>query len=534
MPGQLTRRQALGAPFLLRSARAAGRPNIILILADDLGFSDLGCYGGEIRTPNLDSLAARGVRFTQMYNSARCCPSRASIMTGLYPHQAGVGLMTGDDKLPGYRGRIVQGATIPEVLKPAGYTTLMGGKWHLGQPGPVGRGFEEYFGMVHGFDSFWNPAVYKRLPEGRPARTYPAGKFYATDAITDHVLDFLAGARRQKKPYFLYLAYNAPHFPLHAPKEDIDRYAGVYAQGWDRIREARYRRMREMKLLDRRWPLTPRSLIPPNRYNKETGWAGKPNPAWDSLDAERRADLARRMAVYAAMVDRMDRNIGRVLEDLRRADELDNTLIFFLSDNGACAEWDPYGFDGRSGPENKLHRGAELENMGQPGTYHSYGSAWANTSNTPLRLYKHYAHEGGISTPFIVHWPAGMKRRGEIDHRPGHITDLMATCVDAAGASYPKGVPPMEGRSILPALRGERPAPRTIFFEHEGNRGVREGKWKLACLAGGEWELYDEEADRTEMRDLARAHPEVVRELARKWDEWALRANVYRNPGEKK
>jgi arylsulfatase len=514
------------------------KPNIILILADDLGYSDLGCYGGEIATPNLDALAGGGLRFTEFYNSARCCPSRASIMTGLYPHQAGIGEMTNDrgPQFPGYRGRLSEHCvTLAEALRPAGYQTFCSGKWHMNTPGPLLRGFDEYFGFkdrgAHSVHS-WNEQAFLRLPEGRPTRQYAPGTFYATDAITDYALDFIAGARRQpSRPYFLYLAYNAPHFPLQAPKELIDKYQKVYEQGWDAIRERRYERLKKLGLIDDRWPLSPRSEVPPNTVAAAHNWAGKQNPAWETIDPARRTDLARRMATYAAMVDRMDQNIGRVLADLKRSGELENTLIFFLSDNGACAEWDPWGFDGDSGPKNVLHTGAELEKMGQPGSYFSFGSGWANTCNTPFRLYKHYTHEGGISTPLIVHWPAGMKRQGEIDARPGHIIDLMPTCLEAAGARYPKqfkgkAILPAEGESLVAALRGAPARERTIYFEHEGNRAVRQGKWKLVALRGGEWELYDEDADRTEQKNLAAREPERVKAMAAQWDAWAKRCNV--------
>jgi len=530
-----------GSSGITFSAETSRRPNILLILADDLGFSDLGCYGGEIQTPTLDALAAGGLRFTEFYNSARCCPSRASLLTGLYPHQAGMGAMDNDQGAPGYRGHLNdQCVTIAEVLRGAGYRTLMSGKWHLSKPGPIDRGFEEFFGLLHGFDSYWNAARYSRLPEGRPRREYPEGRFYSTDAISDHALDFIAEARRTKdKPFFLYLAYNAPHFPLHAPKEEIAKYADLYRKGWDAVREERYARMKKMGLLDPRWPLSPRSIIGPNRVSTPGGFADKQNPAWDSIDADRRADLARRMAVYAAAVDRMDQGIGRVIADLRANRQLDNTLILFLSDNGACAEWDPWGFDEKSGPTNVLHKGADLDALGGPGTYISYGSGWANACNTPLTLYKHYAHEGGISTPLIVHWPAGMKRQGEIDPRPGHLTDVMATCVEVAGATYPKSVDgrdilPPEGQSLIPAMRGEPAKERTLFFEHEGNRAVRRGKWKLVALANRPWELYDEDADRVERKNVAAEHPDLVREMSEQWDVWARRCNVLREPAKEK
>ena len=433
----------------------------------------------------------------------------------------------------GYEGHLTDRCvTIAEVLREAGYRTYMVGKWHLGtKPTPVERGFDEFYGMIGGFNSFWQEhPFYTRLPEDRPRRGYAPDKFYSTDVFGDYALDFLAQARsRADRPWFLYLAFNAPHFPLHAPREEIAKYAQLYQQGWDRIRDARYAKMKGLDLLDDRWPLTPRSEY----WNPKNNTHGV-NPPWDSLDADRRADLARRMAIFAGMVDRMDQNVGRVIENLRTHGELDNTLIFFLSDNGACAEWDPFGFDERSGPKNILHKGEDLDKMGGPESYLSYGSGWANAGNTPLRLYKHYAHEGGISTPLIVHWPAGMQRKGELDNRPGHISDIMATCVEIAGARYPTffknhAILPMEGNSLLPALRNESGHPRTIFFEHEGNRAVRAGQWKLVSLSGGQWELYDVEADRTELKDLADAHPDLVDKLSRQWDQWAQRCFVKRD-----
>ena len=525
----------IGGLGLAAQAQPAKRPNILLILADDLGFSDLGCFGGEIETPHLDRLAANGTRFTQLYNNARCCPSRAALLTGQHPHRVGMGNMVGGQArpgFPGFAGRVSESAKfLPAVLRESGYTTLMCGKWHLGAPGPVARGFDEFYGMVHGYDSFWDPTKYTRLPVatpgGRPARPTPAN-FYATDSITDHALDFLATARQTAgKPWFLYLAYNAPHFPLHAPKELIDKYQPVYEQGWDRIREQRFDRLQKLGLLDPRWKMSPRSVVGPNRVSTPNGWAEKQNPAWESIPVGRRTDLARRMAIFAAMVDRMDRNLGRVIDDLTAKGELDNTLVLFCSDNGACAEWDPWGFDVTSGPDNVLHTGDELKEMGQPGTYHSYGSGWANTGNTPWRLYKHYAHEGGISSPFIAHWPEGIRRRNAIESQPGNILDLMPTCVELAGAVYPASMPPMEGRSLVRALSGGRMDRGPMFWEHEGNRAVRVGKWKaVAVQPTGRWELYDIEADRTELHDLAAQHPERVRDMVAQWEQWARRTNA--------
>lgn len=520
---------SLNIAGLAQSPAAKKRPNILFILADDLGYSDLGCFGGEIATPNVDRLARGGVRFTQFYNSARCCPSRAALLTGLYPHQTGMGNMVGgqaDPKYPGYTGRINEGVRfLPQVLNNAGYATLMSGKWHLGQPGPVRRGFEDFYGMVHGFDSFWDSSKYTRLPEGRKARSYRPGEFYATNAITDHAIDFVHSARNASRPWFLYLAYNASHFPLHAPKDLIDKYVSVYEQGWDAIRERRYARLRELGLVDKRWALPPRSIVGPNRVSDVNGWAPKQNPAWDSLEGPRKADLARRMAVFAAMVDSMDRNIGRVLADLEANKELDNTLILFCSDNGACAEWDPWGFDGKSGPDNTLHQGSDLAKMGQPGTYHSYGSAWANACNTPWRLYKHYTHEGGISSPFIAHWPERIKSRGSINSNVvGHFIDVMPTLAAVAGAAPPHAA---EGVNLVPALVGKKIVRRSLFWEHEGSRAMRDGKWKLTAVGpGGNWELYDMEADRTELNNLAAAQPERVKKMAAEWGEWARRTNA--------
>lgn len=505
---------------------AAEKPNVVLILADDLGYSDLGCYGGEIKTPNLDALAAGGVRFTHFYNSARCCPTRASLLTGLHPHQAGFPAMTG--KLPD------DCVTIPEALAPAGYTGSMVGKWHLNrQFPPTTRGFDEFYGMLGGFNTCWKEdPYYTRLPAGRPKRTYPPGGFYSTDVFGDYALDFLEQSQKAHKPWFLYLAFNAPHFPLHAPEADIARYEPVYAAGWDKVRERRLARQKDLGLVPKTLDLTPRGNVPANQFNTKTGWADKDNPAWDSLPADRRTDLARRMAVYAAMVDRLDKNVGRVVDHLKQNGQFETTLILFLSDNGACAEWDPWGFDGSSGPKNVLHAGDDLKTVGAPGSYVSYGSGWANACNTPWRLYKHYCHEGGINTPLIAHWPAGITApAGGFVRQPGHITDVMPTLLEVAGAAYPKerngkAIQPAEGVSLVPLLKGEKAAERSIFAEHEGNRSVRTGDWKLVALKGKPWELYDLAADPTEMTDLAGKDKARVGTMAAAWDAWAKRCKV--------
>lgn len=542
------------------------RPNILLVLADDLGWSDLGCYGGEIRTPNLDRLAADGLRFTQAYNSSRCCPSRASLLTGLYPHQAGLGWFTseqGGNGAPGHRGRLTESCvTLAEVLKPAGYGAYLSGKWHVSEPGPIERGFDEFYGFVHGYgvDSY-DPGMMIRLPAGRPERTYADGSYYATDAITDHALDFLEIARGKKHPWLLYVSYQAPHFPVQAPGELADTYIETYAKGWDVLREERFERLKKLGLVPAYLALPPRSPIDNIAAARREGSATRDgnNPAWNSLDEERRADLARRMALYAAMVEHMDMATGRLVDSLREHGELDNTLILFLSDNGACAEWEPFGFnmdpEQFRNPEpgrginintmrepNKLHRGDELAAMGGPGSLFSYGSAWANLCNTPLWLYKHYAHEGGIRTPMIAHWPAKIPARGERRDHLVHIMDIMATCVDIAGAQYPAtfnghDILPLEGRSLVPALRGEADAPRTLVFEHERNAAIREGNWKLVTgfdrdgiHPTGKLRLYDMSIDPAEQHDLAAQYPERVNALSQRLLEEARRTLVLPTP----
>lgn len=505
--------------------------NIILILTDDLGYSDLSCFGSEINTPNLDRLANGGLRFTQFYNSARCCPSRASLLTGLYPHQAGIGEMDIEDETPGYRGFLQnECVTIAEVLREQGYHTYLSGKWHAGKIGPIERGFHDYYGMLGGYGSFYDESLYVRLPEDRPKRTYEDKKFYATDAITDHALDFISESRNKDEPYFLFLSYNAPHFPLQAPKEEINKYVDTYEKGWDKIRDERLKRQKELQIVNEDVLLPPRSEF----WNRDRDFSGK-NPAWDSLDPDRQKDLARRMAIYAGMVDRMDQNVGRVIENIEKNGELDNTLIFFCSDNGACAEWDPYGFDNWITTSNTLHRKEDLDKMGGPETAHSYGSGWANAANTPLQMYKHYIHEGGICTPLIAHWPNTIKRAGEIEHTAGHFIDFMATFVEITGANYPAkykehDIVPMEGESLTPLFTNNDKKERIIYFEHEQNRGLRKGKWKLSKIKEKDWELYDIDNDRNEMVNLAEHYPDLVNDLVEKWNEWAERTNVLPRP----
>lgn len=510
------------------------RPNILLIMADDMGFSDIGCYGGEINTPNLDSLAARGLRFSQFYNTARCCPTRASLLTGLYPHQAGIGRMTSDRGTDGYRGDLnKKSVTIAEVLKAAGYATYMSGKWHVTKHmgpwsgdsltskhnWPMQRGFERFYGTILGAGSFYDPIT---LTDGNEPTEPDTKDFYYTDKISSKAIQFI-DEHRERKPFFCYVAYTAPHWPLHALPEDIARYQGRYDAGWDRLRKTRLARMREMEMIAPTWQLTDRDAQ---------------IPAWE--EAQNKEWQARRMEVYAAQVDRMDQGIGKILDALRQKGELDNTLIFFLADNGGCAEELGEGWGRQLFIPEKTRDGEpvilgnEYSDImpGPENTYQSYGRPWANVSNTPFRLYKHYVHEGGIATPLVVHWPKGIQARGEWKQDPGHLIDIMATCVDVGKAKYPqkyKGVSiqPMEGKSLLPVFDGENLRREALYFEHEGNRAVRRGQWKLVAKGrNGEWELYNMENDRTETNNLADQYPEQVEKLSAMWYRWAERAKV--------
>ncbi len=500
------------------SEAPAGRPNIVVILVDDMGWSDLGCYGGEIPTPNLDALAKDGLRFTQFYNTGRCCPTRASVLTGLYPHQTGVGHMMEDrgEVHPGYRGHLNNRCvTMAEVLRSAGYFTAMSGKWHVGQDKgvtPWGRGFDRslnaaaggfYFPDSPRTDLFLNGNHVGRRGGGVP------DDWYSTDLWTSFGLKFADEALAARKPFFLYLAHNAPHFPLQAPPEDIARFCGKYKAGWDRLRAERYARQKEMGLIDPAWPLSPRA----------------PDvKGWDALSAEERDRFDHIMAIYAACVWHMDKAVGDLVAGLRERRALENTVLFFMSDNGGNAE---------SGPDGRLNGQA-------PGAAQSdvfCGESWANLENTPFRRYKHFNHEGGIATPLIVHWPVGIAAKGELRAQPGHLVDIMATVVDLARARYPSefngaAIQPMEGASLVPAFAG-KPLRRdgALYWEHEGHAAVREGDWKLVRKGRrGSWELYDLKADRTEMNDLAAKEPDRVKALAAKWDAWAARVRAIPYP----
>ena len=499
-------------------AAAQGKPNIVVILVDDMGFSDLGCYGSEIPTPNLDALAANGLKFTQFYNTGRCCPTRASLLTGLYPHQAGVGHMTADNGLPGYQGRLNDRCvTIAEVLKPAGYFTALSGKWHVGQNfgvTPWGRGFDR---------SLNAPAGGFYLPDSKRAELFLNGEklakddprlpkdWYTTDLWTVFGLKFIDEALAAKKPFYLHLCYNAPHFPLQAPAEEIAKFRGKYKEGWGALRDARYARQLNSGLIDKGWEKSPR----PQGVD-----------LWKSVPAEEQDRFDHIMATYAAVVHHMDKAVGELVAGLRERGVLDNTLILFMSDNGGNAE-----------------SGARGKNEGDPSKADSdwfCGMSWAFLENTPFRLFKHFNHEGGIATPLIAHWPAGIAAKGEWRTQPAHLIDIMATCADVGGAAYPanfngKPVQPMEGRSLVGAFAGKPIERDALYWEHEGNAAVRVGDLKLVRQrAEGAWELYDMKADRTELHDLAAAQPETVKKMAEKWEAWALRANVKPSPSEQK
>lgn len=494
----MTRRQFLGAAAAASVAAAQQqrtRPNIVVIMADDMGFADIGCYGGEISTPNLDKLAKNGVRFTQFYNAARCCPSRAALLTGLAPHQAGVGSMIQNLGRPAYQGYLNEDCvTIAEALRPAGYKTYMSGKWHVGEQRPhwpTDRGFDRYFGLISGASNYFKLDKGRAMAMDDKPYTPDSPTFYMTDAFTDHAVKFVE-EHPKDKPFFLYLAYTAPHWPLHAWPEDIAKYRGKYRKGWDKLRQERHERQIAMKIVDPKWGLSPR---------------GGGIPAWDDVPESDRDLWDLRMAVYAAQIERMDRGIGRLMEKLG-----ENTIVLFLVDNGGCHEEKIGG-----------------EKPGLPGpvdSFTSYGRAWANASNTPFRMYKHWVHEGGISSPLILHWPAQMRRAGQFDRSLAHITDIMPTCLEAAGAKYPSGKTPIEGKSLLGAARGKREVRQTIVWEHQGNRAVRDGDWKLVSQRDGAWELYNVAKDRCELKNLAEAEPARVARMVKTYDEWAARVGA--------
>ena len=487
----------------------AKRPNIILMMVDDMGFSDLGCYGGEIDTPNLDRLAKNGMRFTQFYNCAKCAPTRASLLTGLYSQQ--VGCHSQPVKMENC-------ATIAEVLKGAGYQTYMSGKWHCEEI-PTQRGFQRHRGLIGGCGNHFDPGGKRNLGDVYfVSKTYAIdhevidaydpgiNDFYSTDTFTDWALAYLDESTKSDDPFLLYIAYTAPHFPLQAWPKDIEKYRGKYRVGWDAIREQRYERLKELGIVKDAWPNS-------DRYPEVNAWEDdEDKDGWDL-----------RMAVYSAMIDRVDQNVVRILEKLREMGEEDNTLILFLSDNGACSE------DFNNTPDIA---------PGPAESYRTQDTAWANASNTPFRLFKSDDHEGGIATPLIAHWP-NVIQPGQMTDAIGHVIDFMATFVDMVEVDYPaeiNGQPvfPMEGKSLIPIFEGnawERGKP--LFWSHGSRGAVRDGKWKLVSQKKGPWELYDMDADRTEMSDLSEQRPDIVKNLSGQWKTWAKRVNTkYQGPEE--
>ncbi len=522
-------------------------PNVILILVDDMGFSDIGCYGSEIHTPNLNRMAQRGLRFTQFYNGARCCPTRASILTGLYAQQAGVGHMIKDRGVgPAYQGYLREDCvTLGEAMGQGGYQTMYCGKWHaspgipivgepVAEPGskrnpyPLSRGFDRFWGTLAGCGNFFNP---HGMMDQDQRITAADDDFYYTDAIAEKSCEMITDAAGRDDPFLLHVCYTAPHWPLHARPEDIEKYRGTYRQGWDHFRTARHEEMKGQGIVSADWDISPRDAD--SRDFREDSRARQ---EWEDL----------RMAVYAAQIESMDRGVGRILDELAELDIEDNTLVMFLSDNGGCAEFLNEDGDGKSWPSMYRHTAPsgrictvgniEGDEPGPATTFMSYDLPWANMSNTPFRMYKHWVHEGGIGTPLVCQWPARIKP-GRVVDQPCHIIDFMATILDVGGVEYPteyqgNAIQPLEGESFAPLLQGndlwqrERP----IFWEHEGNRAVRDGQWKLVSKTvngeNGPWELYDMLADRTELHDMAAREPDRVKKMVAMYGEWAARCGV--------
>ena len=488
-----------------RAAKAADkRPDIVIIIGDDIGYSDFGCYGGEIRTPNIDRLAGRGIRFTEYHTENMCAPTRATLLTGRYYIR---GFSRGDN------------VTVAEALSRSGYRCCMSGKWHntddaSGVDAPRKRGFHQFFGTPIGCGSFFAPLKLTRDGKLAEDEWRKDKDFYYTDAISDNAVAYVKSAPKDT-PLFLYVAYTAAHWPLHARPADIERYKGKYAGGWDALRRQRLARMKKLGVIGPDVALSPRhAKVPP--------WSDEPNQAWQE----------RRMEVYAAQIDRMDAGIGRIVQALADAGRLDNTLILLTVDNGGCHV--EYGASRKGSFLNAKTRDGRALRVGNrpdvmPGpedTWQSYGYAWANASNTPFRLFKQYDHEGGIRVPLIAQWSAVITRGGQITGQLAHVIDLMPTALDAAGAEYPKTfqgrpVAPADGKSLLPIFRGrKREGHDTLYWRFAHGRAVRQGKWKLVQMDRKPWELYDMLADPVEVNDLAAKHPDKARQLQALWETW--------------
>ena len=520
-------------PTFANEAGQKQRPNIVIIMADDMGFSDIGCFGGEIKTPNLDKLASNGLRFTQFYNCARCCPTRASLMTGQYPHK--VGLARNGQSLTR------DGITIAEALKQAGYNTAMAGKWHLSRtdtlkdpklhqkwldhqhnPGhpfapletyPVNRGFDKHYGVIWGVIDHFDP--FSLVEETKTVENVP-DDYYFADAINEKSVQYIREFGRSDKPFFLYVAHCAPHWPLHARPEDIAKYKDTYKDGWEKLRHDRYKRMIEMGLFKKE-----NTPLPPIQDRGRR---------WAELTEQEKSFQASKMAVHAAMVDRLDQGFGKIMESLEQTGQLDNTVIFFLSDNGASPEVPQTpGYDRSS--QTRDGRKIRYKGISEPGpetTYTGIGAPWSSASNTPFRYWKKESFEGGCHTPLIVHWPEELKAKpGSVTAQVGHVIDIMPTCLELAGAKYPgqyngHTLTLLDGKTLMPILRGrQREGHERLFFEHMGGRAVIEEHWKLVALKDRPWELYNLSRDRTEMDNLAAKHPDRVQAMSSLWDKWA-------------
>ncbi|WP_335966452.1 arylsulfatase [Galbibacter sp. PAP.153] len=527
------------------------RPNIVIVMADDMGFSDAGCYGGEIHTPNLDKLAENGLRFNAFYNTSRCCPSRASLLTGLYSHQAGIGRMTMDQGQPGYKGYLGDNTvTIAEVLKKVGYQTGMVGKWHVSQTNelesekqlkwlahqenygafsdtatyPTHRGFDKYYGNIWGVVDYFDP--FSLVNGDKQVMDVPKD-YYHTNAIGDSSVAYVKQFSKQKEPFFLYVAHCAPHWPIQAPEDVIAKYDSIYTKGWRAIRQARYKRLIEKGVLKSNVALS-------NFMFPEKKWNENQDKVWD----------AKAMAVHAAMVDILDKNIGKLVDQLEAEGELDNTVIFFLSDNGASSErpskYGP-GFDRAGSTRDGRTVIFPVEKDSLPGSQTvlaGIGPVWANVANTPFRYWKAQEYEGGITTPFIVHWPKGIKEKGAVREQSAHVVDLMATCIDLAGATYPKSfkeheITPTEGNSILPIITENTAVDSTkvYFWEHFGGAALRKGSYKLVRHHNDTpWELYNLTKDRTETTNIAQQFPGIVKEMEEIWNQRAKELKVFPAP----
>ncbi len=551
-----------GTAYAQLKKSTAKRPNVIVVLTDDMGFSDIGCFGSEIHTPNIDKLASNGLRFTHFYNTARCSPSRASLLTGLYPHQAGMGhLSTENFKEQGYVDDLSKNSvTMAEVFKQAGYATYMAGKWHVSKSmskagdnsnWPCQRGFQRFFGTLNGSGSFYDPGTLI----SNNTFIAPSKDFYYSNAISDTVVKFI-NENPSDKPFFFYIAYTAAHWPLHAPESEVQKYRGMYDKGWDATRQLRFEKLKKLGIISDKAILTERGVNIPE-------WQNAPMREWQ----------ARKMEVYAAMINVMDQGIGRIIAALDKKGELENTIIFYMHDNGGCAEpldsdqpekplteeqqkIKPYSSDSIFLDKKPLYtrdgnfvRSGKGVMPGKANTWVTYGVEWANVSNTPFSMYKHFTHEGGIATPLIVQWPKGIKAKGQLRTQAGHLIDIMATCVDIVGINYPtqfngNNIQQYEGKSLLPAFTNKKIARGFIFWEHEGNRAIRAGKWKLVSKTQkakvftsndeNAWELYDIENDPSETKNLATKFPEKVKTLSALWEKEAARTNAKPWPWEAK